>query len=394
MKVSIIIVNYNVKFYLEQCIRSIEKAGEGISHEIIVADNNSSDDSIAFLKERFPQVTFIENKENLGFAKANNQAIKKAKGEYIMLLNPDTILGESALQDCVTFMDNTPNAGATGVKMLKSNGKFALESRRGIPTPFTSMCKMLGLCKLFPYSKTFGKYYMQYLDPEQISQIEIISGACMFIRKSALDKSGTLDEDFFMYGEDIDLSYRLLKTGMNNYYIPTPILHYKGESTEKTSYRYVYVFYQAMLIFFRKHYSHYSLFLSIPIKAAIYSKAICSFMGQQLRRFINKTNNKEVSDKFIIIAPESSIAKITRILERNKHKYSAMPIKQTCKEIPNITEGNEYKDFDYAVYDSAHTTYSYMLEQISASSKRGFSPKLAVYHPNSNIIITEEQVWQ
>lgn len=394
MKLSIIIVNYNVKHYLEQCLHSVEKAALNIQHEIIVADNNSNDGSVPYLSKIFPNVIFIENKNNLGFAKANNQAISVAKGEYVMLLNPDTILGESTLQDCITFMDDTPDAGAAGVKMLKSNGKFALESRRGIPTPFTSMCKMLGLCRLFPYSKTFGKYYMQYLDPEHISQIEIISGACMFIRKTALNKSGTLDEDFFMYGEDIDLSYRLLKTGMNNYYIPTPILHYKGESTEKTSYRYVYVFYQAMLIFFRKHYSHYSLFLSIPIKAAIYSKAVCSFMGQQLRRFINKTNIKEISDKFIVIAPESSIAKITSILERNNQKYSAMPIKQTEKEIPNITEGNDYKDFDYVVYDSAHTTYSYMLEQISANSKRGFSPKLAVYHPGSNIIITEEQVWK
>lgn len=391
MKVSIIIVNYNVKFYLEQCIRSIEKAGEGISHEIIVADNNSSDDSIAFLKERFPQVTFIENKENLGFAKANNQAIKKAKGEYIMLLNPDTILGESALQDCVTFMDRTPNAGATGVKMLKSNGKFALESRRGIPTPFTSMCKMLGLCNMFPKSKTFGKYYMQYLDENKQSEIEIISGACMFIRKSTLDKSGLLDEDFFMYGEDIDLSYRLLKTGMTNHYIPTNILHYKGESTEKTSYRYVYVFYQAMLIFFRKHYSHYSIFLSIPIKAAIYSKAVCAFINQQTKRLIKKTNIKEAPYKFLIVAPQNSCEKIAQILNINKQKYDVQSFSQNDTHISTPAETSKY---DYIIYDAEHTSYAFMLEQITISSKWAEMPKLAVYHSQSEIIITEERVWQ
>ena len=391
MKLSIIIVNYNVKFYLEQCIRSIEKAGEKISHEILVADNNSSDDSIAFLKERFPQVTFIENKKNLGFAKANNQAIKKAKGEYIMLLNPDTILGESALQDCVTFMDSHPNAGATGVRMLKSNGKFALESRRGIPTPFTSMCKMLGLCNIFPKSRTFGKYYMQYLDENEPSEIEIISGACMFIRKSTLDKSGLLDEDFFMYGEDIDLSYRLLKTGMTNHYIPTNVLHYKGESTEKTSYRYVYVFYQAMLIFFRKHYSHYSLFLSIPIKAAIYSKAVCAFICQQTKRLMKKTTIKERQDKFLIIAPPNSCKKIAQILKGNKQKYDVQPFAENQTHVSDPAKNQKY---DYIIYDAEHTSFAFMLEQFTISSKWAEMPKLAVYHSQSNIIITEERVWQ
>lgn len=391
MKLSIIIVNYNVKFYLEQCIRSIEKAGKNITHEIIVADNNSNDGSIAFLKEKFPQVTFIENKENLGFAKANNQAIRMAKGEYIMLLNPDTILGESTLQDCVMFMDSNPNAGATGVKMLKSNGKFALESRRGIPTPFTSMCKMLGLCNMFPKSRIFGKYYMQYFNENEPSEIEIISGACMFIRKSALVKSGLLDEDFFMYGEDIDLSYRLLKTGMTNHYIPTKILHYKGESTEKTSYRYVYVFYQAMLIFFRKHYSHYSIFLSIPIKAAIYSKAICTFISQQIKRVINNSNITESSEKHLIIAPPNSCKKIAQILEENKQKYDVQPSAENNTHISAPAKNQKY---DYIIYDAEHTSYAFMLEQITISSKWAEAPKLAVYHPQSNIIITEKRIWQ
>ena len=391
MKLSVIIVNYNVKHYLEQCIDSIEKAGQNITHEIIVADNNSSDGSIPYLKARFPQVTYIENKENLGFAKANNQAIRIAKGEYIMLLNPDTILGESALQDCITFMDSHPSAGAAGVRMLKSDGKFALESRRGIPTPFTSMCKMTGLCTLFPKSKTFGKYYMQYLDENKASEIEIISGACMFIRRSTLEQSGLLDEDFFMYGEDIDLSFRLLKTGKTNHYIPTRILHYKGESTEKTSYRYVYVFYQAMLIFFRKHYSHYSILLSLPIKTAIYTKAVCAFISQQTKRLIKKTAIKENADKFLIIAPPSSCERIAEILERNKQSYDIL---DPSKGSTHTAQPDQNKKYDFVIYDVAHTSYSFMLEQISISSEWGEMPKLATYHSQSDIIITEQQVWQ
>lgn len=383
MKLSIIIVNYNVKHYLEQCIHSIERAAQNIDHEIIVADNNSTDGSIPYLREKFPQITYIENKENLGFAKANNQAIKLSKGEYVMLLNPDTILGEQALHDCITFMDNNLDAGAAGVKMLKSNGDFALESRRGIPTPFTSMCKMMGLCRVFPKSRTFGKYYMQYLDAEQISPIEIISGACMFIRKNTLEQSGLLDEDFFMYGEDIDLSYRLLKTGKKNYYIPTRILHYKGESTEKTSYRYVYVFYQAMLIFFRKHYSHYSLFLSIPIKAAICTKAVCSFIGQQTKRLIHKTTAKEASDRYLIFASDDKAKRIKDILGRNRKEYTMHETNASAEE---------YHKYDYVVYDSEDTAYSYMLKQIEEWSKLKQSPKLAVFHPQSNIITTEEQI--
>ena len=224
MKLSIIIVNYNVKYYLEQCLNSIQKSVKDHQVEVIVTDNASSDGSIEYLEPKFPQVKFIANKENAGFARANNQAIKTSSGEYVMLLNPDTIIGENTITDCIRFMDNTPDAGATGVRMLKSNGMFALESRRGIPTPFTSFCKMTGLCNHFPKSRFFGKYYMQYLDSSKINEIEIISGAFMFIRRTALEKSGLLDEDFFMYGEDIDLSYRILKTGAKNYYLPTEII--------------------------------------------------------------------------------------------------------------------------------------------------------------------------
>lgn len=390
MKLSIIIVNYNVKYYIEQCIYSIIKSGIDIEYEIIVTDNNSNDGSISYLKELYPNITYIENKENLGFAKANNQAIKIAKGEYIMLLNPDTILGESTLYDCVTFMDKTPDAGALGVKMLKSNGSFALESRRGIPTPLTSMYKMLGLCKLFPKSKIFGKYYMQYLDNNKPAKIEIISGACMFIRKSTLDISGPLDEDFFMYGEDIDLSYRLLKTGMKNYYIPTPIIHYKGESTEKTSYRYVYVFYKAMLIFFRKHYSHYGILLSIPIQGAIYFKGFCSFINQQFKKLVNKANEKQRPGNYLIISSVSNPKEMISILDENNLKYEIISLNHFEEEIHTSTPS---LNCDYIVFDTTKIEYKKILEHLITSSQSSNPPKLATYYPHTNIIITEDKVY-
>ena len=235
MKLSVVIVNYNVRYYLEQCLLSVEKALCGLSGEVFVVDNASTDDSVAYLKSRFPWVRYIENKENVGFSRANNQAIVQARGEYVLLLNPDTFVGERSLRECMDFMDEHPRAGVCGVGMLKVDGSFAPESRRGIPTPFVAFCKMSGLGALFPKSHLFGRYYMQYLNKQAINPIEIVSGAFMFIRKKALDEVGLLDETFFMYGEDIDLSYRVLKAGYQNYYIPTNILHYKGESTMRST---------------------------------------------------------------------------------------------------------------------------------------------------------------
>ena len=228
-----------MRYYLEQCLLSVEKALCGVCGEVFVVDNNSTDDSMPYLKSKFPWVRYIENDENVGFSRANNQAIREARGEYVLLLNPDTFIGERSLRECIEFMDKTPQAGMCGVGMLRIDGSFAPESRRGIPTPFVAFCKMSGLGALFPKSRLFGRYYMQYLNKYSINPIEIVSGAFMFIRKAALDKVGLLDETFFMYGEDIDLSYRVLQAGYKNYYLPTQILHYKGESTKHGDIKYV-----------------------------------------------------------------------------------------------------------------------------------------------------------
>ena len=279
MKLSVIIVNYNVKYFLEQCLWSVSKASRYVETEVFVVDNNSSDGSVAYLTSLFPDATFISNKDNPGFSKANNQAIKLAKGEYILLLNPDTVVAEDTFSDVCNFMDEHPDAGGLGVKMIDGYGNFLPESKRGFPSPWNSFCKIFGLSKIFPKSPVFAKYHLRYLDENKIHEVAILAGAFMLLRKSVLDKTGLLDEAFFMYGEDIDLSYRITLAGYKNYYFPTPIVHYKGESTKKDI-KYVKIFYQSMIIFFNKHYPHYGklyatfIYLAIYIRASIHALSI------------------------------------------------------------------------------------------------------------------------
>ena len=264
MKLSVVIVSYNVRNYLEQCLQSVQRALEGIEGEVFVVDNHSDDDSVVTVREKYPWVRLIENQENLGFSKANNQAIRQSQADYVLLLNPDTVVVEDTLRGVLTFMDEHPKAGGAGVMMCYEDGSRAPESRRALPTPWVAALKMLGFTK---------RYYMSHLPWDKPCRIEVISGAFCLLRHEALKTIGLLDEDFFMYGEDIDLSYRLLKGGWENWYLPYSIIHYKGKSTQKSDYRYVHVFYQAMLIFFQKHYSHLSMVYTVPVKMAIYFRA-------------------------------------------------------------------------------------------------------------------------
>jgi len=286
MKLSIIIVNYNVKHFLEQCLQSVHKAIQNMDAEVFVVDNNSVDRSVEMVAEKFPWVKQIANKENTGFSVANNQAIRISKGEYILLLNPDTIVEEDTFEKCITFMDATPEAGGLGVKMVDGKGKFLPESKRSLPTPSVAFYKIFGLSSLFPKSKRFGAYHLGHLPEDETNEVDILAGAYMLMRKKALDKVGLLDETFFMYGEDIDLSYRLVKGGYKNYYFPeTRIIHYKGESTKKGSLNYVFLFYKAMIIFAKKHFSNKNARLfSMLINLAIYLRAFLSV----IRRYFNK----------------------------------------------------------------------------------------------------------
>ena len=286
IRISVIIVNYNVEYFLEQCLNSVMKALENVSGEVYVVDNNSIDGSVEMVATKFPNVHLIANRDNRGFSKANNQAMELAQGDYFLLLNPDTVVEEDAFEKVVTFMDEHPDAGGLGVRMLDGKGKFLPESKRGLPTPAVAFYKIFGLSSIFPKSKIFGKYHLGYLSEFETNEVEILSGAFMLMRAETIRKVGMLDEAFFMYGEDIDLSYRIILGGYKNYYFPeTRIIHYKGESTKKSSVNYVFVFYRAMVIFAEKHFSQKNAKLfSTLINLAIYLRASLAIAT----RFIKK----------------------------------------------------------------------------------------------------------
>ncbi len=286
MKLSVIIVNYNVKYFLEQALLSVQKASVNLSVEVFVVDNNSVDESVSMVREKFPEVKLIVNQHNPGFSIANNQAIKESKGEYILLLNPDTVVEEDTFEKCVAFMDGHPKAGGLGVKMIDGSGNFLPESKRGFPSPFVAFSKTFGLSKLFPKSKRFNHYHLGYLDENENHEVEVLAGAFMMLRKSVLDKVGLLDETFFMYGEDIDLSYRIVKGGYKNYYLAdTTIIHYKGESTKKGSLNYVRTFYNAMIIFAKKHFKgEQARLFVLMLQVAIYFRAFLTLVSNSLRK--------------------------------------------------------------------------------------------------------------
>jgi GT2 family glycosyltransferase len=283
--ISIIVVNYNVKYFLEQVLVSVIKALQGIEGEIFVVDNNSSDGSGEMVQVRFPEVRLIQNKTNLGFAKANNQAIKLAKGRYVLLLNPDTVVEEDTFSKIIAYMDSHPEAGGLGVKMLDGKGNFLPESKRSLPTPKVAFFKAFGLSAIFPQSKVFGKYHLSYLDENEIHEVDVLSGAFMLVRREILEQTNGLDEDYFMYGEDIDLSYRITLAGYKNIYFPeTRIIHYKGESTKKGSLNYVKMFYNAMVIFSDKHFGKpKARFFSVIITLAVFLKAVLHLFGSFVR---------------------------------------------------------------------------------------------------------------
>lgn len=284
--ISIVIVNYNVAYFLEQCLNAVFKALENTNGEVFVVDNDSIDSSVDLVEKKFPNVHLIANKDNVGFSKANNQAMRIAKGRYVLLLNPDTVVEEDTFSKCISFMDNHPEAGGLGVRMIDGKGNFLPESKRGLPTPEVAFYKVFGISRLFPKSKRFGSYHLGYLDEFETNEIEVLSGAFMLMRKEALDKVGLLDEAFFMYGEDIDLSYRITQGGYKNFYFPeTQIIHYKGESTKKSSINYVFVFYRAMIIFAQKHFSQKNAKLfSFLINGAIYFRASLALFSRFVKR--------------------------------------------------------------------------------------------------------------
>ncbi len=286
MQLSVIIVNYNVKYFLEQCLCSVMMAVKNMEAEIFVIDNNSTDGSETFFTGKFPAVNFIWNKENLGFGKANNQAIALAKGDYVLFLNPDTIVPEDCFENCLRFFQLNKDAGALGIHMIDGAGKFLKESKRAFPSPLTSLFKLSGLTRLFPRSKLFAKYHLGHLSENENHEVDVLAGAFIMMPKNVLDKVTGFDEQFFMYGEDVDLSYRIQKSGYKNYYFAgSSIIHFKGESTKKGSLNYVRMFYKAMSLFVKKHYSgtRAGLF-NFLVQFAILTRALLSATGKLLKK--------------------------------------------------------------------------------------------------------------
>jgi len=301
------------------------KAIKNIDGEIIVIDNNSKDGSFEFFENRFLSVNFIWNKTNSGFAKANNQALKIAKGEYILFINPDTIVPEDCFEKCISFINSKNNNCALGIKMIDGSGNFLKESKRAFPSPSTSFYKLSGLSKLFPHSKTFSKYHLGYLSENKNHEVDVLAGAFMMIPKRILDIVGGFDEEFFMYGEDIDLSFRIQKAGFKNYYFAeSSIIHFKGESTKKGSLNYVKIFYKAMSIFVKKHYGGKQAGLfSFFIHIAILMRAALAAASRLFRRkWKDEKEPRKAADKnsFLIVGNESEFLKAKNLLARSGRK--------------------------------------------------------------------------
>jgi O-antigen biosynthesis protein len=300
--ISIIIVNYNVRDLLIDCIDSVLKSLQNFSAEIIVVDNNSTDDSVEVLKKVYPNVKLIISKENQGFAKANNIALKQAEGKFIFLLNPDTLLSENAIPVFMDYFSKNPAASIAGCKLFNSNGTLQVACRRSFPTPWNSLTKLSGLSKLFPNTKLFGGYNVTYLNPEETYQVEAISGACMFFRREVYDDIGGLDESFFMYGEDLDWLFRASKRGWKTFYLPQArVLHYKGESTRRSDINAADNFYGAMHLFVKKHYN--SSLLIFILRFGIFCKYALSFITDRISHPKNR-NERNRSRSIIVFNSE------------------------------------------------------------------------------------------
>ena len=381
MKISVVIVNYNVKYYVGQCIDSVRRALRGIDSEIIVVDNHSRDGSVDYLS-KIEGVRIIESGHNLGFSKANNIAIRQSTAEYVLMLNPDTIVAEDAIRMIIDFADSHPQAGGIGVRMYNDWGTTARESRRGLPSPMTSFYKIIGLSKRLPQHRKYGRYYMGWLPWDSPSRIEVVSGACFLVRRKALDEVGLMDEDYFMYGEDIDLSYRLLKGGWENWFVPADIIHYKGESTQKTSFNYVHVFYNAMLIFMRKHYSHLSWLIIWPLQIAVYFIALLALMATLFDRMKKSLGfGGRYKIEFPVLYLEGS--------NTMKEKCRAIAMRKGLSVIDSLDDCKQ--NIVVRVFDPSEMSYADIIKHMSESANNRV--RLGLYHNDKDIIITQMEVY-
>ena len=360
MQLSVIILNYNVRYFLEQCVLSVQKALEGIDGEIIVIDNNSSDASCDMMQQRFPQIKLIANKENLGFPKGNNIGVAQAKGEFLCILNPDTVVAEDTFSKILNPKNWSSNTGIIGCKLIDGTGDFLPESKRGIPTPWVAFTKIFGLYK---FSNSFGKYYAQHLTENESGKVDILVGAFMVMQRELYNKIGGFDENCFMYSDDIDLSYRVLQEGKYNYYFhETTVIHYKGESTVKDG-TYMKRFQEAMNFFYKKHFK-VSVFFSIFMKIGI---IFFSFV----KMFQGKVKEKGLPENYILVSENSNKSELIHQLEK----------KLNSKFIDDLIEGNRTE----FIIDLNSVSFQQAIHFMETNKKKNHTFKLLP--PNSNFII-------
>lgn len=356
MQLSVIILNYNVRYFLELCIISVQKSLKNINAEIIVIDNCSTDNSCDMMEGCFPNVKFIKNKENSGFPKGNNIGVAAAKGDYICILNPDTVVAEDTFEKILTFANKQKSLGIIGCKLIDGKGNFLPESKRGVPTPFVAFTKITGLYKFFP--KTFGKYYAQHLSENATGQIDILVGAFMLLKRDLFNEIGGFDENCFMYSDDIDLSYMALNKGKTNYYFhETTVIHYKGESTIKDG-TYMKRFQDAMNFFYTKHFKVsvlFSLFVKIGI---VFFSFVKMFQGSQKAK----------------ISPENYVFVSDDLVFRNKLE-SVLKKPVQMKSISQLTETKGTKEI---IFDSNYLTYKSIIQVLDENKNKGFTFKILV----------------
>lgn len=334
MQLSVIILNYNVRYFLEQCVLSVQQALEGIDSEVVVVDNNSTDDSCEMIRSRFPTIKLIENKENLGFPKGNNIGVSQANGEYICILNPDTVVAEDTFTKVLAFAKKQHDLGIVGVNLIDGTGKFLPESKRGIPTPWVAFTKIAGLYKIFPNSKYCNRYYAQHLQENQTGKVEILVGAFMVMKRDLYNEVGGFDEDCFMYSDDIDLSYMVLKKGKTNYYFPeTTVIHYKGESTIKDE-KYMKRFQEAMNFFYKKHFKVSFLFSLFMKMGIVFFSIVKMIQGKATVKTIPK-------EYFLYSSNDNLVEKLRLILQNKVTFYDLKKEKMVNSSLIYIVKGTE-----------------------------------------------------
>ncbi|MFL9844329.1 glycosyltransferase family 2 protein [Flavobacterium rhizosphaerae] len=326
MQLSVIILNYNVRWFLEQCVLSVQQALKNIDGEIIVVDNNSPDDSCAMMRARFPHITLIENKENAGFPKGNNIGVQHARGKYLCILNPDTVVAEDTFEKILSFIETLNNPGIVGAKLIDGKGNFLPESKRGVPTPWVAVTKIAGLYKFFGRQKMFNQYYAQHLTPNETGVVDILVGAFMVMERSLYLEAGGFDEDCFMYSDDIDLSYTIAKMGRQNWYYPeTSVIHYKGESTVKDK-KYMERFREAMQFFYKKHFKAAPVF-------DVFMRAGALFFS-----LVKKNQKGPVfNPKVYMLVSENTV-----LLSKLQQKLDKKVVLCALADIEDYKEGTEY----------------------------------------------------